>query len=189
MSQLRLLSTGRCLVDLQDSASRYRISNPRALPKFGSKKNPFRATARPEPMRVQPEAVANGGQLGVERGNPAPVRPPQPQPAASNVRPNLSPAASKAGGLGHGVRGWLGTWAAKIRGWFTRPPKPAKPAIAPFAKPTTQGELSLDTVKVMRNDLSDTDLEVKPVQAARTHGSAVPEQAKLELPQPAGGGL
>jgi hypothetical protein len=45
-----------------------------------------------------------------------------------------------------------------------RKPKVEKPAIPEFSKPAVQGELSLDRVKVMRNDLSDADLEVVPAK-------------------------
>ena len=44
--------------------------------------------------------------------------------------------------------------------------KAAKPAIPRFTKPPVQGELSLDKIKVVRNDLSDADLEVVAGQSA-----------------------
>jgi hypothetical protein len=40
--------------------------------------------------------------------------------------------------------------------------KPQKPAIPRFSKTPVQGELSLDRIKVVRNDLSDADLQVVP---------------------------
>jgi hypothetical protein len=43
--------------------------------------------------------------------------------------------------------------------------KEAKPAIPRFPKPPVQGELSLDKIRVMRNDLSDADLEVIAAKA------------------------
>jgi len=57
--------------------------------------------------------------------------------------------------------GLLSGAQAKLTGLFARSGrKEAKPAIPRFAKPAVQGELSLDRIKVMRNDLSDADLEV-----------------------------
>jgi hypothetical protein len=41
----------------------------------------------------------------------------------------------------------------------------AKPAIPRFPKPPMQGELSLDRIKVLRNDLSDADLEIVPAKS------------------------
>ena len=38
--------------------------------------------------------------------------------------------------------------------------QPAKPIIPRFTKQPVQSELSLDKIKVVRNDLSDADLEV-----------------------------
>jgi hypothetical protein len=60
----------------------------------------------------------------------------------------------------------LSAWKEKPGVLIARPfGKAAKPAIPPFPKPPVQGELSLDRVKVMRNDLSDAGLELV---AART---------------------
>jgi hypothetical protein len=54
---------------------------------------------------------------------------------------------------------------AKLRGLIARSAgKETKPAIPRFSKPPVQGELSLDRIKVVRNDLSDADLEVVPVK-------------------------
>src|SRR5438046_912628 len=41
MSMLRLLSAGKSLDGLQDSTARYRMGDPKAMPKFGSGNNPF----------------------------------------------------------------------------------------------------------------------------------------------------
>jgi hypothetical protein len=43
---------------------------------------------------------------------------------------------------------------------FKRSPSARKSAVPQFSKSPVQGELSLDQVKVMRNDLSDADLEI-----------------------------
>jgi hypothetical protein len=51
--------------------------------------------------------------------------------------------------------------ASKLSERFLRRRHPStQPAIPRFNKPLVQGELSLDRVKVVRNDLSDTDLEI-----------------------------
>jgi hypothetical protein len=56
-------------------------------------------------------------------------------------------------------------WTAKATERFTHPKvKPAKPAVPQFSKPPVQAELSLDRIKVLRNDLSDADLEVVPAK-------------------------
>ena len=47
-------------------------------------------------------------------------------------------------------------WLARSR------PRPGTPVAASAEKLAVQGELSLDRVKVVRNDLSDTEVEVVP---------------------------
>mgnify|MGYP001768041345 CR=1 FL=1 len=57
---VRLLTTGRSLVDLKNTASRYRMRQKNPLPNFGSEKNPFAAapaTVAPHPKpRVERRA-------------------------------------------------------------------------------------------------------------------------------------
>jgi hypothetical protein len=70
-----------------------------------------------------------------------------------------------------------------------RKPKIEKPAIPAFEKPAVQGELSLDRVKVMRNDLSDADLEVvqaKPSMAAAVAAVAAKPTTRRAEPALAG---
>jgi hypothetical protein len=61
-----------------------------------------------------------------------------------------------------------------------------KPRRQPLKTPV-QVELSLDCVKVIRNDLSDADLEVVRAKApaARRPEKAEPPQAEMAPPQPA----
>ena len=69
----------------------------------------------------------------------------------------------------------LGGWQAKLTGLLGRARvKAAKPAILRFTKPPVQGELSLDKIKVVRNDLSDADLEVVPARTAGGPASSAP---------------
>src|SRR5262245_41542252 len=49
MSLMRLLRAGKSWVDGKESAVRYRLSDARAMPKFGSAKNPFRSTTKATP--------------------------------------------------------------------------------------------------------------------------------------------
>jgi hypothetical protein len=51
--------------------------------------------------------------------------------------------------------------------------KAAKPSIPRFPKLPVQEELSLDRIKVMRNDLSDADLEVVPAKPSAATVAAV----------------
>jgi len=90
--------------------------------------------------------------------------------------------------------GWVSQWGSKLSSLVSQKPKPTRSAIPQFkghnatdgAGVPVQGELSLDNIKVVRNDLSDADLEVvtrkmAPVKEAEV-GRASPradEVAKL----------
>lgn len=56
--------------------------------------------------------------------------------------------------------GWVSQWGSKLSSLVSQKPKPARSAIPRFNGQPVQGELSLDNIKVVRNDLSDADLEV-----------------------------
>jgi hypothetical protein len=149
MSLLQLMSTGRSWVRITDGEPRYQVTRQKLLPRFNSKKNPFRATAQPA---AAPATVA--------------------QPIAAK------PVSHPAGGSK--IRGWLARMTAKLGSLFARPPKPVKAAIPAFSKTSLQGELSLDHVKVMRNDLSDTDLEIVTLQPKTPAVSAGQDKLRLE---------
>jgi hypothetical protein len=62
------------------------------------------------------------------------------------------------------VEGWVKKLNPLV--WFSgRKPVEPKPGAPRSGKRHVQGELSLDNIKVMRNDLSDTDVEVVPAKA------------------------
>jgi hypothetical protein len=164
MSLLRLLTAGKSLVGLKKSERRYHLPGESALPKFGSKKNPFRATTLPEQTDAAPE-VQNP-----PRSSPSLMRgEDKEQDRASEPRQerSLSPVARSVCDrqesdptervkpveqLEHrpkGFRAFLLWGRAKAR----------RPAL-PGGRPMVQGELSLDNVRVVRNDLTESDVEI-----------------------------
>jgi hypothetical protein len=102
---------------------------------------------------------------------PVPVVPAEPTVAASRDSKPAEPSPV--------VDGWLKKINPMV--WFGshKPagPKPALPCSDKLAGPV-QGELSLDNIKVMRNDLSETDVEIVP---AKSHPAkvAAPAQASV----------
>ena len=167
MSLLRLLATGKSIDGLKDLESRYRLTTQRLLPQFGPTRNPFSNNGKSEP--AQTEARSPGDEVK-ER-------------AASERRGSTDTCRATTAALPSQVQGrtvstnagvrrftaalWmraaalLGGCKSKLPGMIGRMRvKAAKPAIPRFPKPPVQGELSLDKIKVMRNDLSDADLEV-----------------------------
>src|SRR5690242_15668141 len=65
MSLLRLLTSGKSLVGLKKLEHRYHLPGDKALPTFGSKKNPFRATVFPEKSESSDSAGAQPPQIPV----------------------------------------------------------------------------------------------------------------------------
>ncbi len=203
MSLMRLLSSGRSWVGLKES-TRYRMTDPRAMPKFGSDKNCFGgATTKAQPARV-PARPGSAGNYWVTKAQTAPAdNLPEPEPGAP-VSPEgrdgtnhpaqgeagqvqarasagiLSTLRSSAVRVSASVRSSLKalrqSTAALLRklGSFIpkRRSRPRTAALASFARGSLQGELSLDRIKVVRNDLSDVDLEI-----VRTGDKATPAMA------------
>jgi len=192
MSLMRLLSAGKSWVSGKDEAVRYRLSDPRALPKFGSEKNPFRSTTRsgqpvdsissaqptpPPPLPQQQETVG---------ARSAPVRSSQENPTTSALLPERCHSSDARAGTvrapAQPPNGWWEKLAAMIPG-NRRGSKPTKATRA--LKPAVQGELSLEKIQVMRNDLSDTDLEVIPAkkQAPPVKNIAVRQPENIPAPE------
>lgn len=203
MSLMRLLSAGKSLIGVQEHTSRYRMGNPGMLPKFGSSKNPFRAAAsKTEPQKelttpatksgsaIREKAavldVASGEQRAserIEKVSAALGASQVPKPAVSRV----SKPAGKPGDLPTWQSAIRQVWkpalvqriGLKLRGWLSRKRPELVTAARSALRAAVQGELSLDNVRVVRNDLSDTDLEVVPAGPRKTAAENGQEQ-KIE---------
>ena len=139
MSLLRLLSAGKSLVGSKDPNTRYEMGDPRAMPKFISAKNPFRSKEK-KTATEQKAAMPKVPTVNC------------PEPAAEqNQSPSDGPGKLRAG---QKLKSFLGLFSVRR----------TKPAIPEFTRPAVQGELSLDAVRVVRNDLSDADLEIVPAR-------------------------
>jgi hypothetical protein len=191
MSLLRLLTSGKSLVSLKDLESRYQLRPRNLLPKFGSARNPFIARAQ---ATKQPAVMNTAPQTAPRTGEPTPA-----ELEAANLKetkrlPGISPTteakAISRPGVAAGVLHRISQIARKFNplGWRGDRRSAAKPAIPGFNHPPVQGELSLDNIKVVRNDLNDADLEVIPAKpAAKTKPEAVMqahERAELAATQP-----
>lgn len=182
MSLGKLLTAGKSLVGLHDSNARYRLQKG-ALPKFESSKNPF--AARPA---GEPHSPDNGGEpelpkmtpaelkaakmkntqalplLGAEPETPAPTATPLNATPVEAVKAPATSKSAEAAKAPEVVDGWVKKLNPLV--WFSgRKPVEPKPAAPRGGKRHVQGELSLENIKVMRNDLSDTDVEIVPAKA------------------------
>src|SRR5215831_14209221 len=169
MSLLRLLKAGRSLVNPRESASRYRMREGVQLPKFGSDKNPFSARGESQAVPAAPGAnlseSAQPRELSQKEIAAArlkeTVRLPvsEPLPPETKVSPSVPSTQT---------RPWWNPW-----GWGSADRSPARPARRRPVEPAVQGELSLDQIRVVRNDLSDSDVEiVQPRPAKKTRAAA-----------------
>jgi hypothetical protein len=156
MSIGRLLAAGRSLVGVQNTSSRYRMDKKSRLPKFGSPKNPFASEQRTS-TTVQP--------VSPRRASPA---------AESVVRatpPAASPAPPAAARLRRAVRR-LREWCVEANHPAQRDRRVRRSQRCASTGVPTQSELSLEGVKVMRNDLGDADLEIVPAKPVRRADAA-----------------
>jgi hypothetical protein len=134
------------LISVRDTESRYRLTSQRLLPQFGPTRNPFSAAGN-----VEPPAATE-----IRQGA-----------ASDKVSPKVI-AWGRARALWLRAAVWWSGWKAKLGLQFARrPDEVPKPGIPQFPKLPVQGELSLDRVRVVRNDLSDADLEVVPASSRR----------------------
>ena len=158
MSLMQLLAVGRSIRTISDEPSRYKMMPQHPLPKFGR-------AARSETK--MPDAVEAQSRPGVEEQR-APVSQPEPQVKKNemNALHTNPPAPSRAASNTVLTSAFpLGRWTRLRKNPFGQ--RPHRQSVTP----PVQGELHLDLVKPVRNDLSDADLEVvearEPLPAAQ----------------------
>lgn len=143
MSLMRLLTVGRSLNELK-GAGRYHIPRGVGLPQFNFGKPAVKFSSAPA-VKAVAGAVASDVQV-----KPATVEKSPVGAGAGEVKKQAS-------------SGWLKR---------SNPFAPAKPQTAATKAPA-QAELTLDQIKVARNDLSEADFEIVPRQG-------LPRQAELK---------
>jgi hypothetical protein len=200
MSLMHLLNSGKSLVKVNDSVTRYRMHKQYLLPKFGSPKNPFADAAkvdsdppveRSDP-RTRPPATVSGRKIS---GPNEPGRPSNSQKTSSK---NSFGEGSRAGSPD--LRGttaprpsptriWkplLEKFARRLKtiGWGPKHRTPAIFSAKKIHKSPVQGELAWENIKVVRNDLSDADVEIVPLESSSSKPGAVPAPASYEKARP-----
>jgi hypothetical protein len=180
MSLLRLLATGKSLVGMPNTNSRYRMRARTVLPKFGSAKNPF---APPPPNLESPGANVNASPAKLKTASlfePAPQEPVSQEPvkpaaikeSKTPPRPVATPAlpakveakqaASPAPMAPSSKPGRLAGWVKKLNPLSLLPPRRGEGGRGRPARKHVQTELTLEKVRVVRNDLSDNDFNIVP---------------------------
>jgi hypothetical protein len=146
MNLAKLLAAGKSIVNGCEQIS-YRANKHVYLPKFGAVPNPFQPPSGGEAAKA---ASASAG---------APVKKVAVH-AKTQKLPPWPPGPARAA-----------SWAGKLN-----PASLWRNAPAPEdLRPPVQAELSLDSVKVVHNDLSDADVEVVPVKSRNGNPADIPE--------------
>jgi hypothetical protein len=134
----KLMAAGKSLVSGR-GAMAYRESKQAYLPKFGSPKNPFVTPAQAE----SPKAPLEN-----------PVAPMEKVSTPSWAKTQKIPAIS-------GTPKSLATWTTKLNPMTMLRGSQEEKTFSPVV----QTELSLDSVKVVHNDLTDADVEIIPMKS------------------------
>jgi hypothetical protein len=201
MSLGRFLAAGRSLMGMPSDDSRYRMTSKSRLPKFGSDKNPFApapkaepvktevsrvAVAAPAPVRLATEQVSLFESKAAEQKpaeivsevKAAPIEAPKIEVKAVLAVVNV-PAAPK--GTVMDLRNIVKNFNAVeyVTSWTSRWKKAPRPV-----RTHVQTELRLDKVRPVRNDLSDTDLEVVAPKRVELAKGPQPYLKPLTKPEP-----
>ena len=151
----KLLAAGKSVINGCAEVS-YRANRNVYLPKFGLPQNPFKSPDEAVPAKPVAEIIATPVKKSV---TPIAAKtqkiPPWPRPA------RVTSCASKL----NPISIWRGSAPA-----------------APSVPCPVQSELSLDSVKVVHNDLSDADVEVVPIKSRTADKAAVPMLPPPEKP-------
>jgi hypothetical protein len=178
MSLLRLLTTGKTLVGLKKLEQRYHLPGGKALPQFGGKQNPFRATAFPEKIEnSSPEDNWEASKAKAADACNAQPKLEQEAPAA-NITAASRPAESTRATMLHERESEKRSPFRALLLWGRA--KKTRPANGLGSRPLIQAELSLDGVKVVRNDLSESDFEIVP--AGQVQREATTAERRQEQP-------
>jgi hypothetical protein len=189
MSLLQLLTTGKSLVGLKDSEPRYRMTHERMFPQFGPARNPFCTTEKPDATRAEAcgrsEWAPVSSQSKADKAKPLPAHGPSVVPgAAASKSPALvlgSGHCNPADGVTSRAAALRTKWTEKLRTLLPRPAgKKVRLTLPAATRPHVQGELALDKIKVVRNDLSDADLEVVPAKLPAARAGITPASHAAE---------
>ncbi len=147
MKLVRLLAAGRSVIGLKGQESPYRFMDQRVLPRFGAEKHWHSAAVR----RV-PAPGRDGGPSG--RAPAAGTGQALSETAGTGSSAAASAPDARQTGLGR-ARRWLTGRLGRL--WVRAGSEPGQSALPRFDRLPVQGELTLDRVKVVRNDLSDAE--------------------------------
>ena len=180
MSLMKLLTVGRSFVAGRTPLGRYRMVGRRGgLPQFGPTGHSLHSAFAPVPARAVTPCQSELPKLVPNHDHGAPQTPSLPaaptiKPARNPfMKPSPPPPSTKAGRPER--TGPAQEAISRLRGWLR--PKPARrtpsPSVGKIVRTPVQVHLKLASVQVVRNDLSDSDFEVRAGGGATTATAAV----------------
>jgi hypothetical protein len=173
----KLLAAGKSIMNVRAEVS-YRASKQVYLPKFGAAKNPFKnetAAASPETAAVL-NSTAMPSAPGPTRAENLETRAAAPINEITAIAQELPPLPAIS-------EKKKASWAGKLNPASIFRHIPGKSGLKPAdgEKTTaTQAELSLDTVKVVHNDLRDAEVEVVPMKSRSAPQEGQPSKTSWE---------
>ena len=179
MNPFRLLTKGSTIGGLKERPGAYKLLAKTVLPNFSGTKRPTPpTTSPPEPAKTQTaffkRLQAKAARTVAVRVLSAPVAAPTlPQAPAPTPVPVTVPARTKD----TTTKPALWSRLAAIPTDWARQWIPWRKA-QPFQSPTVQTELALDKVRVIRNDLSEDDLEVVMIDSKVGNKAGKPVQVE-----------
>ena len=194
MSLMQLLAVGRSIGTIKDEPSRYKMIQENLLPRFGpvSRAEDHPSEAEPEVTPSEKETRSNAQQelagLREQQAEAAPVLQPseraglKPGPLAVQPQPNRMPSLEQSQNEADRVSGLKRRIVASPwRGWSLLGNPFKSRSRAGKGRGPVQPELGLDMIQPVRNDLNDTDLEIRPSSRkaeANPEASPLAEAAK-----------
>jgi hypothetical protein len=149
MSFGKLLAAGKSIVNGRGAIA-YRQDKRFSLPKFGEPKNPF--TLPPKNEAAQSPSENSGA---TAKKVPTPIL------AKTQKMPAVSATAR-----------FSTTWTSKLNPMTILRGSQSVAKNVPL--PVVQAELSLDSVKVVHNDLTDAEVEIVPIKSRRSSSADLP---------------
>jgi hypothetical protein len=189
----KLLAAGKSIMNVRAELS-YRSSKQIYLPKFGSAKNPFKHEAAQPAEEDGDSVAAPSSPIEVAKAAPAMssaiATPLQPRPVRADS-PKADVVDSHTATISQKLPA-LPAMREKKAGWLkfnpsaifrVTPKAEAKfsDGSAKMPNPAMQPELSLDSVRVVHNDLSDVDVEVVPIKSRTKASESEPQSSKKPL--------
>ena len=160
------------------------VSRPVVRPKHGqqTRERMRMSESGADPKNDAPDGLKPGPQSQQGRGGTRPYR------AAGDLKPSPQSVEKMQTSAAEGVAKKMPVETTGTGGIFRRwaqmkNPFRAKPVVRK-AVPPVQAELRLESIKVVRNDLSEADLEIVPRAAAKeleppVSGSATPQSSRV----------